>query len=101
MFDMTKTSTRERNNYTLESRRVIGLNGRKRSGTKLHVILIDKVIEDRDPKPGTFKLGDTFSAWSICGGNFGQHGAKEIKGATLEQVTCLNCQRKIGARWDD
>lgn len=81
------TTTREWGKYTLRvETKVIGWQ-------KTHLGEVATVVEDRDPKPGTYKVGQVFSAAPRCNGN-GQHKGNGVRPQLdTQDITCLKCQK--------
>lgn len=90
--------------FIIRSRRTTGRVGKARTGTKVHILIVDEVVgivEGRVPQRGTYgdmflrrqQSGDTrpviFSARGLCNGN-GQHVGEELTGY---EVNCEKCLR--------
>src|SRR5712691_2966604 len=90
------TSVREWGKYTLLSKSAIGRAGRR--GTSImHMLNIEVITEDREPKPGTMKVGDVFCAHAACGTRSnGQHQAIPVAGCETKDVTCERCMKRLG-----
>lgn len=78
----------------------VGKSGHRRSGDKLHLVIAERVVEDRTPadkqKWNRIKVGQVLSARSPCNGN-GQHVASVIPGLDTDAVTCRSCLARIEA----
>jgi hypothetical protein len=94
-------STRTWGQYTLASRYVVGRNGhqngrRGTAGAKLHLLRIEVVTaEAGEHKPGTYKVGQTFSTQGSCAAN-GQHTGVAMADLDTDKVTCQKCLRALG-----
>jgi hypothetical protein len=87
---------REWSGMTLERFYAVGKNGHARSGAKFHLVIGELVIADTDPRPGRYKVGATFSAYSPCNGN-GQQVSQPLRGGGLDtsDVTCEKCLKVL------
>lgn len=62
---------------------------------KTHIGIIETVIEDREPRKGTYKVGQVYSASPFCNGN-GQHkGRGPRRELTTADVTCIKCLKNL------
>jgi len=86
---------REWGKYTLVTSYAVGSQSQRYgSSPKTHVLRIEKVTEDRDPQPRTYKLGDTLAAAALCNGN-GQHTGRAYPGVDTDRVSCTKCLARI------
>lgn len=94
---------REWSKYTLRHEYAVGTNGtsyRGTTGAKLHLLMVDRVVADREPKAGTFKVGDAASIRGLCtssGRHSGQFVGTIVAGRDVKDITCDKCL-KIVAR---
>jgi hypothetical protein len=81
--------------YTLETRYAVGSQSRRwTSSPKVHLLRTEVVVEDRDPQPGTYKLGGTFSAHAPCNSN-GQHTGTVFAKLDTDAITCARCLKAV------
>lgn len=85
--------------YRLRDEYAVGYAGVRRTGTKLHVIRVERIVAElREHKPGTCRPGQVFSSAAACGSrNNGQRTAWLTKYDTA-QVTCERCIERFGWR---
>lgn len=82
---------REWAQYTVERQYAVGKLGRRQSGTKVHLLSLEVIVEERgEHKPGTFKVGSISGCRSHCNGN-GQHNSLVLKGLDTDAITCSKC----------
>ena len=87
-------------NYTLETRYAVGRTGstrRGRTGGHMHLLRIEVVVDVRDWKPGTIKVGDVFSIYGLCNGN-GQRNGIAVDRLDTDAITCTKCRPCVEAR---
>jgi len=78
----------------LESFAVGSQSQRYGTSPKTHILRLEVVTEDREPKRGTYKLGDTLSAHALCMTN-GQHTGRAYPGVDTDSITCSKCLARI------
>ena len=83
-----KQRTSEWQGYTLADEYAVGRVGRARSGTKIHLLRIERVLYA--PEGGKVQVGGILSAHAPCNGN-GQHVGQVVKGLDTDAITCTHC----------
>jgi len=94
----TRTHVRTWSKYTLECKFAVGSQSRRWTGSpKTHLLQIETVLADADPQPGTYKVGQIFSASAMCDSN-GQHTGTAYPGQDTDSVTCERCLSWLGVK---
>lgn len=82
--------------YTLDTFYAVGSQSRRwTSSPKIHLLRCELVVaEAGQHKPGTYKVGDVFSAHTPCNSN-GQHTGTPFKGLDTDAITCSKCLKVV------
>lgn len=91
----TTPSTRDWGKYTVRREWAVGSQSQRYgSSPKTHLLRIEVVIEDRDPQPRTYRVGQTFAAAAVCNTN-GQHTGRAYPDTDTDRITCERCLRRL------
>lgn len=84
--------------WTLETRYHVGRSGSTRRGTSgshLHLVLAEYVVEKNGPEiAGQTKIGGVHSIVGVCNGN-GQRNATAIDNLDTDVITCTKCLARL------
>lgn len=94
LTEMNQNTTRkERFGMILERRFAVGKLGYKGTGTKVHLLETEVVIDSADST--RWSNGEVISANSFCNGR-GQQNSSKREELDTDRVTCQKCLKIIG-----